>query len=273
MLAGCRPRVYWFLSATSNEDKSAMLVNLAASLTRVGSEVLLMDTCEGARGVASRLGADRGATLMQAARQERALDDVVQMMPQGFGVAILSRSAFGRSGAASSDQARRQARRLADTFGLLAARFDVAVVDAELGEDGDFPISSMSSGEIVIQVSTSPASIKSAYATIKRMQGQLGSRPLSLLVTGAGESEAKVVYRNMAQAAERYLMVKLNSMGSVPADEELKRATRLGRAVVDTFPLAGASVAFRRLAGKFALSDLPTTPIRALAGSSVEIGT
>ncbi|MGH8853450.1 MAG: antiactivator of flagellar biosynthesis FleN protein, partial [Telluria sp.] len=32
---------------------------------------------------------------------------------------------------------------------------------------------------------------------------------------------------------------------------------RLGRAVVDAFPLAGASVAFRRLAGKFALHAMP----------------
>jgi flagellar biosynthesis protein FlhG len=41
-------------------------------------------------------------------------------------------------------------------------------------------------------------------------------------------------------------------MGAVPADEYLQRAARLGRAVVDAFPLAGASVAFRRLAGRFA---------------------
>ena len=30
-----------------------------------------------------------------------------------------------------------------------------------------------------------------------------------------------------------------------------------GRAVVDAFPLAGASVAFRQLAGKFALHAMP----------------
>jgi flagellar biosynthesis protein FlhG len=45
-------------------------------------------------------------------------------------------------------------------------------------------------------------------------------------------------------------------MGSVPADEYLHRAARLGRAVVDAFPLAGASVAFRRLAGRFAMASI-----------------
>jgi flagellar biosynthesis protein FlhG len=82
----------------------------------------------------------------------------------------------------------------------------------------------------------------------------MGQRPFSVLVTGAPEKEAQVVYRNMAAAASRYLAVKLNSMGSVPADEHLTRAAGLGRAVVEAFPMAGASVAFRRLAGRFALS-------------------
>jgi flagellar biosynthesis protein FlhG len=80
----------------------------------------------------------------------------------------------------------------------------------------------------------------------------LGRRPFGILVTGATEAEAKVVYDNMSSAATRYLAVTLSSMGSVPADEYLQRAARLGRAVVDAFPLAGASVAFRRLAGRFA---------------------
>jgi flagellar biosynthesis protein FlhG len=69
----------------------------------------------------------------------------------------------------------------------------------------------------------------------------------------------------MAQAASRYLAVNLTSMGSVPADEYLHRAARLGRAVVDAFPLAGASVAFRQLAGRFAR---PAGPSLYRTGSS-----
>jgi flagellar biosynthesis protein FlhG len=36
MLAGPKPRVYTFLSAASAEEKGAMLVNLAASLSQAG---------------------------------------------------------------------------------------------------------------------------------------------------------------------------------------------------------------------------------------------
>jgi flagellar biosynthesis protein FlhG len=252
MLAGPKPRVFTFLSAESNAEKSAMLVNIGVSLARAGRDVLLLDACIASEGISARLDAVRGATLLQVARQERALDDVIQPMPQGFGVASLMR---GPQRAAAQDA--QQMRRMANAFGVLAARSDIVLVDAELDEHDDFPIPAMGNGEIVVQVANTAASIQSAYSLIKRLNNRLGRRPFNILVTGAGEKEAQVVYQNMAQAANRYLGVKIHSMGSVPADDHLKRATHLGRAVVDAFPLAGASVAFRRLAGRFVLSDVP----------------
>ncbi len=253
MLAGPKPRVFTFLSAASGEEKGAMLVNLGASLAQAGRDVLLLDACVDVEGIAARLDAVRGASLLQVARRERALDDVIQQMPQGFGVATLKR------GAQKAGTDAEQTQRLDDAFSVLATRADIVVVDAELDQNDAFAIPALTQSEIVVQVSNSPASIKSAYSIIKRLNGRLGRRPFSILVTGASDKEAQVVYDNMAQAANRYLAVKLNSMGSVPADEHLKRAMHLGRAVVDAFPLAGASVAFRRLAGRFVLSDVAAT--------------
>jgi flagellar biosynthesis protein FlhG len=249
MLAGPKPRIYTFLSAESADEKSAMLVNVAASLSQAGRDVLMLDACIASEGIAGRLGALKSATLQQVARQERSLDEAVQPMPQGFGVAALRRGPH-RPLADAAEQAR-----LNDAFGILSTRADILVVDAELDRDDAFAIPALAESEIVVQVANSPASIKAAYTIIKRVNGQLGRRPFSILVTGASEKEAQVVYENMAQVANRYLAVKLNSVGSVPADEHLKRAMKLGRAVVDAFPLAGASVAFRRLAGRFVVPD------------------
>lgn len=252
MLAGPKPRVFTFLSAASADEKGAMLVNLGASLAQAGREVLLLDACLVREGISARLDAVRGATLQQVARQERALDDMIQPMPQGFGVASLAR---GPQRMAALEAA--QSRRIANAFRVLAVRSDIVLVDAELDADGSFPIPTLASGEIVVQVANTVASIKSAYAIIKRLNGRLGRRPFHLIVTGATEKEAQVVYHNMALAANRYLAVKIHSLGSVPADDHLKRAMHLGRSVIDAFPLAGASVAFRRLAGRFVLSDAP----------------
>jgi flagellar biosynthesis protein FlhG len=248
MLAGPRPRIFTFLSATPEEEKGAMLVNLGASLAQGGSDVLLVDACHAARGIAAGIDALREATLAHVARSECPMDAAICQMPQGFGIAALSDMPL-----ASGDA--QLAADVTDAFEQLAARADIVIVDAEPGDDGGFPIAALTGGEIVVQVSTAPESITLAYSLIKRVSGHLGQRPFGVLVTGASEKDAQVVYRNMAQAANRYLGVKLNSMGSVPADEHVTRAARLGRAVVDAYPRAGASVAFRRLAGRFALAD------------------
>jgi flagellar biosynthesis protein FlhG len=248
MLAGPKPRIVTFLSATPQDDKGAMLVNLGASLAQSGNDVMIVDACTRDYGVAQRLGVDRGPSLLQVARQECALNQVIHPVPQGFSVATM-----GRTAASSADEARR----LAKTFDVLVKQAgSIIMVDGEFSEDGTFPVPIMASSEIVVQVSTSATSITNAYALIKRLSQHLGRRPFGILVTGATEAEAKVVYDNMSSAATRYLAVTLSSMGSVPADEYLHRAARLGRAVVDAFPLAGASVAFRRLAGRFARTGM-----------------
>jgi flagellar biosynthesis protein FlhG len=257
MLAGPQPRIVTFLSATAQDDKGAMLVNLGASLARAGNDVLIVDACQHEYGVAQRLGVDRGASLLQVARQECALNEVIHQAPQGFGVASMKR------GAGALRPGPDDARRLAKSFDVLVRQTGIVIVDGEFGSEfgsefgNSFPVPIMNSAEIVVQVSTSAASITNAYSLIKRLSQQLGRRPFGILVTGASESEAKVVYDNMCSAASRYLALQLISMGSVPADEYLHRAARLGRAVVDAFPLAGASVAFRQLAGRFALAGMP----------------
>ena len=246
MLAGPRPRIVSVVSAVSAAEKSSTLLNLAASLTRAGSDVLLLDACSADNGLAQRLGAARAATLVQVARQERGLNEVVQMTPQGFAVATLTRESL-KAVLQDVDQSRR----LANAFGVLAGQSDIMLIDAELDAADGFPISAMQRGEIVVQVANSGSSITSAYAIIKRLSGLLGRRSFGILVTGASEAEARQVYDNMAQAASRYLAVPLTSLGCVPNDVDLRRANQLGRAVIDAFPMAGAAVAFRRLAGYF----------------------
>jgi flagellar biosynthesis protein FlhG len=258
MLAGPKPRIVTFLSATPDDDKGAMLVNLGASLAQSGNDVLIVDACERDYGVARRLGMASGGSLLQVARQQCALNQVIHAAPQGFSVASMGEG-WSHAGMRNGMPMRiDEARRLAKTFDVLVKQSaSIVIVDGEFSEEGTFPVPIMASSEIVVQVSTSAASITNAYALVKRLSQHLGRRPFGILVTGATEAEAKVVYDNMSSAATRYLAVSLSSMGSVPADEYLQRAARLGRAVVDAFPLAGASVAFRRLAGRFAKSALP----------------
>ncbi len=252
MLAGPKPRVISFLSATQAEDKSNLLINLATSLTKAGNDVLVVDACSGLRGVSSHLGLSSGATLSGVARQEYALNQALKQTPQGFGMVTVTRGQLH-----SAQKAPDEMRRIGKALDILIKQNSIVVVDGELTSDESLPMPIMANSEIVVQVGNHPDSIKAAYCLIKHLNQELGRRPFGILVTGASEMEARVIFDNMEQAANRYLAVQLNSLGSVPADDHVKKAARLGRAVVDAFPLAGASIAFRRLAGHFALRSAP----------------
>src|SRR6476620_9496448 len=104
MLAGPRPRIITFLSASPEDDKGAMLVNLGASLARAGNDVILVDACTQEYGVAQRLGLERGASLLAVARQECGLNQVVRQVPQGFGVVSMAGKRVAKAG---PDEARR----------------------------------------------------------------------------------------------------------------------------------------------------------------------
>lgn len=250
LLAGPRPRIVTFLSAASVGEKSTMLVNLGASLAACGRNVVLLDACASQHGIARRMGVQMPATLLDVSRQHRAFDQAVQTMPQGFQLASLTAGSRRPMTAEVGE-----GRRLGNTFHVLAAQTDVILVDAELDQYDNLPLPVMSNGEIVLQVAPDAASIKEAYALIKRLYAQLGRRPFGILVTGADEQEAERVFQNMEKAANRYLALQLFSIGSIPADEQVTRAARLGRAVIDAFPRAGAATAFRRLAERFTMLD------------------
>lgn len=248
MLAGPRPRIVTLLSVLPEADKSATLINLGASLAGAGSAVLVLDAQPHAAGVSGRLGGTPRASLAQIARRERALEDALRLTEQGFRLAMLT------SGPRTSIH---RTHGLEQAFSALAQQADIILVDAVLDEENALPLEAFAAGDVVIQVAPGADSITAGYGLIKRLNAALGRRPFGVLVSGASEQQAQLVFHNMEQAASRYLALQLHSVGSVPLDEHIKRASGLGRSVIDAFPLAGASLAFRRLAGRLALSELP----------------
>lgn len=248
MLAGPKPRIVTLLSVLGTAEKNAMLTNLTASLAQTGSDAVLVDARR-TGGVGSHLGRARKHGLLEVAQQQCALNEVIHAVQQGFSFVAMT----GGHTASIHDDAVVNGR-LSNIFSVLAQQYGTMVVDAELDSNDNLPVAALADGEIVVHISTSADSIKAGYSLIKRLNGTLGRRSFGVLVTQADESQAQLVYANLAQTASRYLAVPLHFMGSIPADDHLNRASHLGRSVIDAFPMALASVAFRRIAGQLGLS-------------------
>ena len=245
MLAVPKPRVFTFLSALKEEDKSTMLVNLGISLARQGQQTMMLDARSSGNSVGAWLNAQNNKTLLDVARQQRTMQDAIKIVSSGLSVTMLSREANMLSGLTPE-----VSRQLSRVFDIVTHRSDLVLVDSNIDSHDAFPLAALDSSEVVIQVSSDPAAIKNAYGLIKRMSSRLGRRSFSILVSGVSEKEATLIYTNMAQAASRYLAVPLNYIGYVPEDDHVRKAASMGQSVIDAFPRARASVAFSRLAAQ-----------------------
>lgn len=248
MLAGPKPRIVTLLSVLGTAEKNAMITNLTASLAQLGSEAVLVDARR--NGGVGMLMSRRKHGLLEVAKQQCALNEVIQTTPQGFSYAAMT----GGFAMAPVHDNVADNQRLSNIFNVLAQQYGTLVIDAELDGEDRLPVAAMAEGEIAVHITTSAESIKAGYCLIKRLNATLGRRGFGVLVTHADEDQAQLVYANLARTASRYLAVPLHFMGSIPADDHLSRATRLGRSVIDAFPMALASVAFRRIAGQLGLS-------------------
>ena len=86
------------------------------------------------------------------------------------------------------------------------------LVDAELNAKGSLPLQVLADGELVVQLSGSPVSIKQAYAMLRTLKSVIGSGTLSILVTGTDAAHAQKVHANLSQAASRYLALTIKSI-------------------------------------------------------------
>jgi flagellar biosynthesis protein FlhG len=133
-------------------------------------------------------------------------------------------------------------------FEELAQQYEIVLVDATLNKDNLLPLKILNHGEIIIQLTRQPESITNAYMLIKQICSELGRRPFGIIVDSVTDAQAEIVFRNISDVARRFMQIELEFFGSIPCDEHLSRAAKLGRSVIDAFPMSNSSTAFKEIA-------------------------
>lgn len=102
---------------------------------------------------------------------------------------------------------------------------------------------------MLIVANNEPASLTDAYALIKVLSRDHGihrAQVIANMIRSAADGYE--MFEHLRRVSERFLDVQLNYLGGVPYDEYLQRAIRRQTAVVEAYPSAPSSVAFRNLA-------------------------
>jgi flagellar biosynthesis protein FlhG len=246
-----KPRVVSIISASSTQDQSRMMINLAASIRAQGSDVLIMHASITSRE--SAYEAEKIPTLLEAASGSASLSAAIKNTKQDIAIAkLLPKSQI------STPLSNDVGDVLNQLFDQLVLQYEIVLVDATLNSDDLLPLKTLNDSDILIQLTREPASIKDAYTLIKRICSQLGRRSFGIIVDDASEAQAQTVFNNIAQVAKRFMQIELEFFGAIPADVHLGRAAKLGRPVIDAFPLTPASNAFKQIAQRLNSKITPT---------------
>lgn len=238
------PRVVSILSAAATQDKSRLMTNLAASMSAQGNTTLIVQASK--ESSETFYGINALPTLLDIAGNTKVpLKQAIHTSQYGFSVAkLMQKSQLDQP---LSNQANQY---LNKVFSDLTAEYEILLVDATINQAHLLPLSRLNEGEIIIQLTRKAESIKDAYTLIKKIYNQLGRRSFGIIVDDATDQQAQVVFNNISSVARRYMQIDLEFFGAIPSDDYLRKATQLGRAVVDAFPLATASTAYKKMALK-----------------------
>lgn len=234
--------------------KTNISVNLGVAMAQMGRRVMVLDADLGLANIDVILGLHARRNLSHVMSGECSLEEIMVTGPHGLKVIP---GASGIQKMAEMSPAEHAG--LIHAFSEVANDVDVLIIDTAAGISDLVVSFSRAAQEQIVVVCDEPASITDAYAIIKLLNREHGIsrfRILSNMVKSV--QEGRDLYNKMCRVTDQYLDVMLSYMGSIPFDEQLRKAVKSQKPVVEAYPRARVSQAFKNLAKKADNWPVPT---------------
>ena len=226
--------------------KSNITVNLAISLAKKGQKVLIMDADLGLANVDIMLGIRAEKNLSHVISGECSLDEILLDGPEG--IKIIPASSGTQQMAQLSEM---EHAGLIRAFSTLSEQVDTMLVDTAAGIADNVISFAQASQDLIIVVCDEPTSITDAYALIKILSQEHGLFRFRIVANMVrSKQEGSDLFRKLSRVTDQFLDVALDFVGSIPFDENVRKAVKRQQALVNIYPSTSASLAVNDLASK-----------------------
>ena len=250
------PQVIAVSSGKGGVGKTNVVANVGMALTKLGKRVLILDADLGLGNLDVLLGLVPRLTIEDVLAGTHTFEEIVLKGPAGIHVLPASSGVPQLTSLTESQQLIIQ-----EQLAQFSGGMDVLLIDTGAGISPSVTFFAASADEIVIVVSPEPTSLTDAYALIKVLARQYRERRFKILVNQAkSPREASEVFGKLDVAADRFLHVALELIGAVPYDDYVPMAVMQQKAVLELFPEAPASEAFKKLARQIVQWPKPALP-------------
>ncbi len=234
--------------------KTNITVNLGVAMAELGKRVMVLDADLGLANIDVILGLHARRNLSHVMSGECTLEEIMVTGPKGLKVIP---GASGMQHMAELSPAEHAG--LIHAFSEVANDVDVLLIDTAAGISDLVVSFSRAAQEQIVVVCDEPASITDAYAIIKLLNREHGVSRFRILANMVKSvQEGRDLYNKMCRVTDQFLDVMLTYMGGIPYDEQLRKAVKSQKPVVEAYPRSRASQAFKNLAKKADNWPVPT---------------
>lgn len=236
--------------------KTSVSVNLALTLAEAGRRTLLLDTDLGLANVDVLLGLSPRFTLADVVAGRCSVEETILKGPKGL---LVVPAASGKRHMTELSPAEHVG--LIRAFSDLDCPLDTMVIDTAAGLGDSVLTFCQAAHDVVVVVCNEPASITDAYALIKVLSRERGVGRVHVLANMARSAhEGRELFDKLSRVTEKFLDVTLSYLGAIPYDEWMRRAIQRQQAVLEAYPAAAASMAFRAIGQKVDKWQAPVAP-------------
>lgn len=242
------------ISVTSGKGgvgKTTLVCNMAASLSKKGYNVLILDGDLGMANVDIMFGHRCTYTIRDVLNGSKRIDEVLtQVDPH---IWLLS----GGSGFQELQSlSEREKRIILEQLSSLKQQFDFMLIDTAPGIDNNVMYFNTSAQEIYVVVTPDPSSFTDAYALIKVLHTYYREKRFSIIANQVrDEQEGLAVFQRISDVSQKFLYISLDYMGCIPADISVKRAIRTQQIFARTAPECAAGQAIKKIIEKINTSQ------------------
>lgn len=236
--------------------KTNVTLNTAIAMAKQGKKVLVLDADLGLANVDVMLGLRVGKNISHVLAGECSLEDILIEGPQGILIAPATSGTKNMAELSPTEHAG-----LIRAFSELKIPIDVLLVDTAAGISDMVLSFCRASQDILLVVCNEPTSLTDAYALMKilnRDHGVFKFKVVANMVRNAREGQE--LFAKLSKVTNRFLDVALELVATVPYDENIRKAVRKQKAIVDVFPGSPASLAVTQLAKQALSWPIPAQP-------------
>ncbi len=247
-----RTKVLAVTSGKGGVGKTSVTVNLALALSQKGFRVVVIDADLGLSNIDVVFGIVPKYTLLDMVNEKMSILDIlcdgpnnIKFISGGSGVQELIN--LDKSSLAT----------FTANMSLLDHIADYILVDTGAGLSDTVMNFVLSAEEVILVITPEPTSITDAYALVKTVSRTKKDCKINILINRAdNENEAKSVYNNFSMVADRFLGMKLDSLGYIPYDQSFIKSVKLQRPYLINYPKNTTSKLINDIADSLIKKDL-----------------